>query len=285
MSENTICEICNENPAEFEFGVTPICEDCMSDFEDDIGEKGLALAEYLGISPEDVSVSNYDSDTFEIGARMTKRGISPSKAKEDVDALKKKLDAPICGMTVQGAIEWASTQPGYIKCMFDLKAEIRAQFAFAKDLEEHICNLAEKRLPPGQWIYNMYRAGLGFDETNLLYHIFGNDDDAWHVKAYRLAWDNLPIEDTRESYHTNSGEYLVLEEDERDERATEYVRSYVEDVVLNEIPEAYQRWFDTEGFIEHVISTDGYGSQLATYDGEENETTYEGTWFYIYQTN
>jgi len=44
-------------------------------------------------------------------------------------------------------------------------------------------------------------------------------------------------------------------------------------------------FIDEEGFIEDVISTDGRGHTLSSYDGHENEITFNDEWYYIYRTN
>ena len=42
---------------------------------------------------------------------------------------------------------------------------------------------------------------------------------------------------------------------------------------------------DEDDFIEDVISSDGRGHTLSSYDGEEGEVTYKDEWYYIYRTN
>ena len=44
-------------------------------------------------------------------------------------------------------------------------------------------------------------------------------------------------------------------------------------------------FIDEDGFIEDVISTDGRGHTLSSYDGHENEVIYRDEWYYIYRTN
>lgn len=80
-------------------------------------------------------------------------------------------------------------------------------------------------------------------------------------------------------------EYLVLTEQEADDKAREYLASYVDDCILTEIPENLRSYFDDERWIADVLRYDGRGPQLASYDGEENEHFFLGDWYYIYRTN
>ena len=44
-------------------------------------------------------------------------------------------------------------------------------------------------------------------------------------------------------------------------------------------------FIDEHSFIEDVISTDGRGHTLSSYDGEEGEVIFNDEWYYIYRTN
>ena len=44
-------------------------------------------------------------------------------------------------------------------------------------------------------------------------------------------------------------------------------------------------FIDEDGFIDDVISSDGRGHTLSSYDGEEGELVYDNEWYYIYRTN
>jgi hypothetical protein len=44
-------------------------------------------------------------------------------------------------------------------------------------------------------------------------------------------------------------------------------------------------FIDEDSFIEDVISTDGRGHTLSTYDGHEHEIVFQDEWYYIYRTN
>ena len=49
--------------------------------------------------------------------------------------------------------------------------------------------------------------------------------------------------------------------------------------------DTYDRYIDKDRFIEGVIESDGRGNGLSSYDGNENEVSLDGEWYYIYRTN
>ncbi|MGL5690437.1 MAG: hypothetical protein ACRDD8_06400 [Bacteroidales bacterium] len=82
----------------------------------------------------------------------------------------------------------------------------------------------------------------------------------------------------------NNDEYLVLTEDEADQKFGECMDDYINDCVLPEIPEAYRSYFNSESF-KRDAKMDGREMFLATYDHIENEATYNDTVYYIYRIN
>lgn len=85
-----------------------------------------------------------------------------------------------------------------------------------------------------------------------------------------------------EEYTTNYGDYLVLTEEEADEKTNEYIENYIDDCILQELPERYRYYFDSEAFKRDVyMEGNERGNNLATYDNEEHE---QGE-FLIYRTN
>ena len=49
--------------------------------------------------------------------------------------------------------------------------------------------------------------------------------------------------------------------------------------------ESIKDFIDEDDFIEAVIEADGRGHTLASYDGNENEISFDDEWYYIYRTN
>ena len=105
----------------------------------------------------------------------------------------------------------------------------------------------------------------------------------------------------------DAGDYLVLTDEEADERCTEYIKESVwaftpsflqahtgvdADVIkkIQEMCEGANEPLtamikDLDWFVEDAVRCDGRGHFLAGYDHNENEATYNGTTYYIYRVN
>jgi hypothetical protein len=81
-----------------------------------------------------------------------------------------------------------------------------------------------------------------------------------------------------------SSDYLVLTDDESDERWGESLDNYIEECILPELPEYLQNYFDSEKWKEDA-KYDGRGHSLSSYDGNEYEEEVNGTTYYIYRIN
>lgn len=89
-----------------------------------------------------------------------------------------------------------------------------------------------------------------------------------------------------------SNNYLVLTDEEADEKWDESLDSYIEECIQPEIDKlsegagnlSYYITFDEEKW-KRDARMDGRGHALSTYDGCENEETVEGITFYIYRIN
>ena len=60
----------------------------------------------------------------------------------------------------------------------------------------------------------------------------------------------------------------------------EFLRDYGWDTAEN-----LERYIDKDNFIQAVLDGDGRGNGLSSYDGNENEVSYDGEWYYIYRIN
>ena len=89
---------------------------------------------------------------------------------------------------------------------------------------------------------------------------------------------------TPELFEADGGEYLVLTDEEADEKWDEDLDNYIDECILHELPDAYRFYFDDEKW-KADARLDGRGHSLSTYDGEENEQDVNGTTYYIYRTN
>ena len=89
----------------------------------------------------------------------------------------------------------------------------------------------------------------------------------------------------------------ISEDDDNWEYTEEAKDRYVErrmDEVKDDPMDALRNWgmedrvadfMDEDAFIEDVISTDGRGHTLSSYDGEEGEVLFNDEWYYVYRTN
>lgn len=94
------------------------------------------------------------------------------------------------------------------------------------------------------------------------------------------------LDSIREEYNNTYSycreEYLVLTDEEADEYWDDSLENYIDEVIMPEIPECYQSYFDRDSW-KRDAEYDGRGHSLSTYDGCENEEEVNGTTYYIYR--
>ena len=96
------------------------------------------------------------------------------------------------------------------------------------------------------------------------------------------------LEETIEEIEEDDDYYEYTEEAKEN-----YVESRVQEVrddPLNWLrdfgmEEQLENFIDKDGFIEDVISSDGRGQTISSYDGEEGEVVYNNEYYYIYRMN
>ncbi len=113
--------------------------------------------------------------------------------------------------------------------------------------------------------------------------------------------------ESNDTYCFGNEEYMILTDDEADEKVAEYIKETVwafnpsflschsgidEDVfkLLQEKCESSNEAIlklikDFDHFVEDAVSSDGRGHFLSSYDGEENEQEHNNETYYIYRTN
>ena len=89
-----------------------------------------------------------------------------------------------------------------------------------------------------------------------------------------------------EEYDENdyNNDYLVLTDDEANEKWEEALDSYLEECGKPELPSNMQNYFDDEAW-KRDARYDGRGHSLSMYDGHENEEVVNDTTYYIYRQN
>lgn len=94
------------------------------------------------------------------------------------------------------------------------------------------------------------------------------------------------VETEHKTYTVGKQEYYVMTDYERDEALRDRVYNYVDDELLNQIPENLQSYFNRERLYEDVQS-EGASNWLACYDGIEHETLNPetGEMLFVYRIN
>ena len=96
------------------------------------------------------------------------------------------------------------------------------------------------------------------------------------------------LEEAKEDIKMDDDNYEYTEEakDEYVERRMDEVRydpvGFLRDFGMEE---SIKDFIDEDEFIEGVVESDGRGHTLSSYDGVENEVSFDDEWYYIYRTN
>ena len=126
-------------------------------------------------------------------------------------------------------------------------------------------------------------------------------------KYLDLALEPNITYESNDIYSFGHEEYMILTDDEADEKVAEYIKETVwafnpsflschsgidEDVfkLLQEKCESANEAIlklikDFDHFVEDAIASDGRGHFLSGYDGEENDHEHDNETYYIYRTN
>ncbi len=107
------------------------------------------------------------------------------------------------------------------------------------------------------------------------------EKDEQEIQSFEdWAQENLTEIEPAEDEGTDR--YLILTDDEADEKWDESLQNYIDECILPEIPESYRTYFDEEKWKDDA-KHDGRGHSLASYDGHENSEIVEGETFYIFK--
>lgn len=238
-----------------------------SEFSDP--DRAQALIQHLELKVGD-SIREDGDERFTINPRMVLRGSPPEHYTKMVDCLKKlltKRDIKAIDAAVgKNTKDYNSKLYDRLKKKFD---------SFYGENNEPKANLPKQILEGLEGF-----KGELHGPYNTLYHVLSKGSDDFLV-CYKAAWKSEPIPNIQTWYEEDDGEYVVLTDSEADQRAEDYLD---EDMWKC----AVQAGNTTQGFeewAEDVISMDGRGSLLSSYDGSEEEETVNGTTYYIYRTN
>ena len=113
------------------------------------------------------------------------------------------------------------------------------------------------------------------------------NDEFENDEFYKWCLENYSCEEIQEideEVEYENAEYLVLTDDEADQRWDEDLENYIDDCILYQLPEQYRQYFDRESWKDDARN-DGRGNSLNRYNGNEDYEDVNGTTYYIYRTN
>lgn len=270
-------------------------------FDSDQAQRVRALCAHLECAPDDLTATHGENN-FALNRRKVKRGTSPDEARAAVRFIADTLarcPEPVlvkrCPLVDSLLVPDCRIVPGDTHRPIKLHADgkplalaVLRCFDYG-DISREISKHAPDALKVGlhavlNGLYFLSRETDGDKE-----HARDHRDtlrEAWQV----MAGEATEIKDRRTDEETNSGEYMVLTDDEADRAWDESLDSYLDECVLGELPEMARNYFDREKWKDDA-KLDGRGHSLSGYDSEENEATAidpesdEEEKFYIYRTN
>ena len=95
--------------------------------------------------------------------------------------------------------------------------------------------------------------------------------------------ETLDIEENFDEYEHDGHVYLILPDDEADERFDEYIDNLIDDVIKCEVPEQFQCYMDFKAMTDDYRAQTGRGEALATYDAIEHDELVDGVRYFIYR--
>ncbi len=215
-----------------------------------------ALAKHLNLKIGEVE-EGFDEDNFVVKSRKVREGDSPKYYYDSIEEFKKLLDKKsinkISAFLTLGSSVSEETRDKIYK---NIKTQIKDK-PVVKD-----------------WLYN----------ESILYWLLDNENTNKTSLKVKKIWFGKVIKDDRELVERNEGEYMVLTEDEADEKWEEELEAYIDEIILPELPETAQNYFDRESW-KSDARTDGRGHSLNRYDGTEESIEFENETLYIYRTN
>lgn len=236
--------------------------------EFDQPERAQAIIDFLELDGEKDSITE-NGDEYSINARKVKEGDSPQKYVDVITDFKTLLTP-----------KQRDKINSYLKLLNELGT---CECGKVKDkLYKHISKSIESKVDSDAY-RNCERHSIHV--VNILYHLLWlpterEPDEPDYVTSYREAWFGRVPKDTRKYYTRDDGEYLVLTDAEADERASDCLDEYQ----WAEAVKARQTTLGFDDWVEWVLSMDGRGPQIASYDSCESDQEVDGTTYYIYKT-
>jgi len=258
------------------------------------------LAEFLDVDPEDIEESGYSDNTFTVNPRMAKEGAPPEHYKTIIEKFKILLTP----LKIQQITDFINGKRIFPKMRSNRKER--------RDRLYYSINQYLKRYKQDKPEYIEVKEACLYVQ-NVLYHLLSNEDKDY-IRMYKDAFLDKPLTDNRKLVERDDGGYMVLTDEEADEKAKEYIKTslwaFNADFICRMcgLPYAAEEMIrsfqgtECEGandtilalienadgidfFVEQAINADGRGHFLNTYDGEEHEIKHGNEWLYIYKVN
>lgn len=227
-----------------------------------------ALALHLRVNPEEISVSNYDPNLYQINNRLEKQGYPPEHFVELANDLRESLVAAIG----PPAENWTS------------------EFLRRNELENPTGSISYKK------IWELLPKDPNHRLVNTLYMVMSPHykDSDLYANSLRKAFDGQELVDDRREAWVNDGEYLVLTDTEATAVAVGAIHdsvwtfkpSFFKKFLIVDLPEdvisalqekcegsndTFLKLLDSrfDEFATAAIKADGRGHFLSPYDGKE----------------
>ena len=103
-----------------------------------------------------------------------------------------------------------------------------------------------------------------------------------HLELTGEEWNDITEGYDETILEYGQQEYMVLTDDEANDRWEESLDSYIDEFIIPELPEHLKYYFDDEAWKRDARLNDGRGHSLSTYDGCEHDGI---NGLFIYRTN
>lgn len=269
------------------------------------------LRTYLGSNKEIIEIHD---NIFSVNPHTTMDGTSPVKAQELIALVRevlKKIYGEESKLWTTDTFAIADAKKASIKA---LKNKETSMIESLSEVPDYGNIHAKIRTICPEYL----KIGI-HDVLNTLYFLspdgIKNQQAMNHILTLREAFNDRPIIDRRNPRETNSGEYLVLTDDEADQIAADNIRdsvwTFTQEFIIDHSSvfshdnssrkalaaiqdlcengnDAITRFIDNmDKFIEDAIKADGRGHFISFYDGKEQieKDSETKTLFYIYRLN
>jgi hypothetical protein len=234
-------------------------------------EKAEALIKNLSLSVGD-TIQEIGEENYIINPRMVLKGNSPEYYKETIKHLKNLLTQKEIG-EIKRAINRDTKK--YCKKLYDRLSKKIDNFYFRGNIKKSLSQEIKESL-------EFFNEDKHTGAYNTIYNLLSKDKEDY-IYCYKCAFKGEPIPNIQKWRKVDDGEYLVLTDDEAEDRARDFLVS--DDYLWRSAVEHGNTTESLEDWADSVLKYDGRGSILSSYDGGEDYEEVGGEEYYIYRTN